>query len=157
MAASTYPVTATFGALVVAINTGTAQAPIWKAPCGFDTKSLTMSAATSEANVPSCNNPDDPGWTARGVSAKSGQVQGAGVMATEDTDMWETRFDAAVSFPVAVWTVGEDGFRQGNAVLTNLGKSASKSQNGNLIQRSITLDSDGPWPWTVGAQPTITP
>lgn len=150
-----YPTTATFGALVVAINTGTTQAPVWKAPCGFDSKALTLSAATSEANVPPCNNPDEPGWTARGVSAKSLQVTGSGVMASEDTPLWETRFDAAVSFPVMVYTTGETGYRTGNAVLTNLGRSAARSQNGNLIQRSITLDSDGPFDWKTGEPPAL--
>ena len=50
---------------------------------------------------------------------------------------------------------GETGYRTGNAVLTNLGRSASRSQNGNLIQRSITLDSDGPFDWQDGQPPAL--
>ena len=78
MVANTYPTTATFGSLVVAINTAAdGAAAAWKAPCGFDSKSLTLSAATSEANVPPLQQPRRPGLDGprrqREVAPGSGQ------------------------------------------------------------------------------------
>ena len=153
MVAHTYPTQASFGQLFVLLNTGTTQAPVWEAPCGFDTKSLTLSASTSEANLPACDDPDAPSWTVRGVSAKSLQVQGSGVMAVENAAMWEAFFDSGTPMMIAVYVGGAGGYRQGLALLTSLSASASKSQNGNLVQRAITLDSAGPFDYVTGAAP----
>ena len=144
----TQPTTQTFGTVVVEVETATPGT--YATPCGFDTKSITMSGSASEANVPPCDNPDAPGWTARGISALSGEIQGSGVMAAEDSPMWEAWFDSAEPKNVRI-RYGTVGYRAGSAILTNLGHSAALASNGKLVQRSVTLSSNGPWPWAAGA------
>lgn len=145
----TYPATETFGSFKVEVGNG-ANPEVFAAPCGFDTKALNLSAATSEANVPPCNNPDAPGWTARGVSAFSAEVTGSGVMATEDSGLWSGWFLGGAAKNVRV-TVSPTEVYLGPAVLTALGTSAALAQNGKLVQRSVTMQSAGPWTNTAGS------
>jgi hypothetical protein len=118
-------------------------------PCGFDSKSVTLTGSASEVNIPPCNAPDAPGWTARGISALSGEIQGSGVLAVENSVMWESLYDAAQAFNIRV-RYGTVGYRMGSAVLTNLGHTMALASNAKLVQRAVTLSSNGPWPWTAG-------
>ena len=145
----TYPATETFGSFKVELGNG-ANPEVFAAPCGFDTKALNLSAATSEANVAPCNNPDAPGWTARGISAFSAEVTGSGVMATEDSAMWSAFLLGGAPKNVRV-TVSASEIYLGPAVLTALGTSAALAQNGKLVQRSVTMQSAGPWTNTAGS------
>jgi hypothetical protein len=85
----------------------------------------------------------------KGIDTLSGQIQGSGVMATENSPMWDAWFDSGVEQNIRIRIPGV-GFREGPAILTNLGDSTALKSNGNLVQRSVTLDSAGPWPWTAG-------
>lgn len=147
MTAPTYPTTETFGSIVIEVETATPG--VYAAVMGFDTKALNLSAGTSNANVPSNSNPDLPGWSITGVGSLSGQITGSGVYAKEDGPMLEQWFDSGASKNIRVREAGV-GYRAGPGVLTSLGKSASRNQNANLAQRSVTIDAAGPWPFTVG-------
>ena len=146
-----YPSTLTFGQLVVEIGNG-ANPEVFAAPCGFDNKAFNKTAATSEANIPPCNDPDAPGFTARGVSALSIEVTGSGVMATEDAAMWTAFLLGGVAKNVRVTRTGID-YWVGPAVLTAYNETAARAQNGNLVQASVTMSSAGPWTQTAGAHP----
>ena len=148
MTGHTYPTTQSFGSIVVEVESQTTPGT-YVAPVGFDQKALTLTAGNSEANLPANDAPDAPGWTARGVSALSAQVTGSGVYAKDDQAVFEGWFDSGTPRNVRVREVGV-GYRVGQAILTNLGITASRTQNANLAQRSMTIDSDGPWPWTAG-------
>ncbi len=143
----TYPTPKTFGALIIEVETATPGT--YAALVGFDTKSSNLTTGTSTANLPSISNPDLPGWDITGVGSLKLQVQGSGVYAVEDEPMLEAWFDSAVPKNVRVH-VSSVGYRQGPMVLTSLGNSVSRNQNGNLCQRSITLDSAGPMNFTAG-------
>lgn len=143
-----FPTTLTFGGLVVEIETATPGA--YAAPCGFDTKAFNKTGATSEANVPPCNAPDAPGFAVRGVSSLSIEVTGAGVMAVEDIPMWTAWWLSGQPKNVRVVRTGTD-YWQGPAVLTTYNEATARSQNGNLVQLSIALQSAGPWTNTTGA------
>jgi hypothetical protein len=140
----TYPTTQTFGGMIVALGNGATPTEVFAAPCGFDTKALNLTATASEANIPPCNSPDTPGWTARGVSAFSAEVTGSGVMATEDGAMWSEWLLSGLPKNVQV-TLSATEIYQGPAVLTALGASAALASNGKLVQRSVTISSAGPW------------
>ena len=144
-----YPTTRTFGEMLVELGNG-ANPEVFAAPCGFDTKALNLTAATSEANIPPCNDPDRPGWTARGVSAFSAEVTGSGVLAAEDSALWSTWLLSGLPKTVRV-TVSPAEIYEGPAVLTALGSSASLTGNGKLVQRSVTMSSAGPWTNTAAA------
>lgn len=142
----TYPSTKTFGQFIVEVQFATG---VWSAPCGFNSKSLTLSASTSSANIPPCNNPEKAGWDVKNVDGLSGQIQGAGVMASEDSSKWEGWYDSASPLPIRQRIPGL-GYRTGPGVLTNLGSSTALKSDANLVQRSVTIDNAGPWPWVAG-------
>lgn len=142
------PTTKTFANFIVEIEDA-ANPTTYLAPCGFTSKALNLSAATSETNVPDCDDPEAPAWTERGISALSGQITGGGVMATESSDLWEEWFDSGLPKNIRVRVPGV-GYRAGSALLTSLGASVALNSDGNKVQRSVTLDSNGEWPWVAG-------
>ena len=124
----TYPTTATFGALVIELNTGTHAAPVWVAPCGFDSKSFNRGSTTSTANLPSCNNPDAAAQQVTAITGKTKQVQGSGVLATEDTALWSSFHESGLPMEVRVRLVGVEYF-VGLAVLSSFNITGAKGQN----------------------------
>lgn len=142
------PNTKSFKDFIVEVQTGTSPVA-WTAPCGFNSKSLQMNASTSSASVPDCDDPEAPAWDEVGVDSLSGQIQGGGVMATENSEMWDEWFDSADAKTIRIRTPGV-GYRTGLGLLTSLGDSVALKSDGNLIQRSVTIISSGPWPWVSG-------
>lgn len=142
----TYPTTKTFSNFIVEVEFATG---VWSAPCGFNSKSSNMSLSTSSASVPSCNNPEAAAWDVKGGDSLSGQIQGAGVMAAEDSTKWEKWFDTGGPKNIRKRYPGL-GYRMGPGLLTNLGESVALKSDGNLVQRSVTIDNAGPWPWVDG-------
>lgn len=146
----TQPTTKSFKTFFVEVG-DPANPSAYFAPVGFVSKSLTMSKATSDSNVPSIEDPESS-WAERAGGAKTGQVQGNGVMTVEDAPFWETWFDNGggdESRPIRIRFPGL-GYRAGNGILTNLGATAAIGSDANKVQRSVTIDSDGPWLWTAG-------
>ena len=145
----TYPTTAPFGALVVELNTGTVGTPVWTAPCGFDTKAFNRGSTTSTANLPSCSDPDAAAQQVTAITGKTKQVQGSGVLATEDTAMWSAFHESGLPMQVRVHLKGIEYF-VGMAVLSSFNISGSKGQNAELLQFSVTLDQAAAWVQTTG-------
>lgn len=144
---TTYPVTKNFDDFIVEVEftSGT-----WSAPCGFTSKSANMTASASAATVPPCSgDAASAAWDIKGVDTLSGQIQGSGVMASEDTPKWEGWFDSGLPLPIRQRVPGV-GYRAGPGVLTALGSSVALKSDANLVQRSVTIDNAGPWPWVAG-------
>lgn len=142
------PTTKTFSQFILEIESDDSPGD-YDAPCGFDTKSLTVTAASSDVTVPDCDNPEAVAWLSRGVHSLSVAIQGAGVMATEDAAIWEGWIDSGEQRNVQIRVPGV-GYRRGLAILTSLGHSVALKTNANLVQRSITIDSAGPMAWVAG-------
>ncbi|WP_204279469.1 phage tail tube protein, partial [Enterobacter asburiae] len=70
-------------------------APIegFSAPCGLNSRGFNRTAATNDTNNPDCTDPDAASWLERDVVSLSGSLSGAGVVADEDYDVWETWFN----------------------------------------------------------------
>lgn len=145
----TKPTTKKFSQLIVEIDTSTNGTPAWTAPCGFNAKALNMTASTSTATLPDCDDPEAPAWEETGVNALAGEVTGSGVMAAENAALWEGWLDSGDSKPIRIRIPGV-GYRTGNGVLTALGATAQLASDANRIQRSVTIKNDGPWIWTAG-------
>jgi hypothetical protein len=143
------PVTKSFKNFIVEVGTAVGPPIVYTAPCGFNSKSLQMAASTSSASVPDCTDPEAPAWDEVGIDSLSGQIQGAGVMATENSPMWDQWFDSAAPKPIRIRIPGV-GYRAGLGLLTALGDSVALKSDGNLVQRSVTIVSSGPWAWTAG-------
>lgn len=142
----TLPTTKSFKQFIVEIETAPG---VWGAKCGFTSKGSNMSASTSSASVPDCTNPEAPAWEIKGVDTLSGQISQSGVMASEDSIFWEQWFDTGLPKNIRKRYPGV-GYRQGPAVLTALGESVALKSDGNLVQRNVTLDNAGAWPWVSG-------
>jgi hypothetical protein len=117
--------------------------------CGMTQKGLDMTAQTSTAKVPDCDDPTAPGWTIAGISTLGGKLTMSGVYAAEDSSFWNKWFDSGRKKNVRIREVGV-GYRAGPALLTSLGTSTQVDQDANLLQRPVTFDNAGAWPWTDG-------
>lgn len=146
----TYPTTLGFSNFAVWINTANSPDTFVR-PCGFTSKALTLSAATSEANLPTCPETDDPSWVVREVASLSGQITGSGVMALESLDEWREWFESGDVRPIRIvfdtTLANNGGYYEGDAILSSLGFSAAKQQDGNKVQLAVTIDSAGAWTW----------
>jgi predicted secreted protein len=121
------------------IQLGDGAAPEnFASPCGLNSRGFTRTAATSDTNVPDCDDPDAPSWLERDVTSLSASLTGAGVVADEDFDTWDAWFTAATSKNVKI-TLGTRVWL-GPMKLTSLKVSGQRGQRTTL---DISLDSDG--------------
>ena len=142
------PVTLDFGAFVVKLGNG-ASPEVFAAPCAFTSRSLSLTKAVSETNVPDCSDDDATTWTLRRATYKSATVTGEGVLAMGNLDEWRAFFEGddpvncEVEFVESAANNG--GYYRGPFHLTDLNVSGTK---GELAMISVTLQSAGALTWT---------
>jgi hypothetical protein len=128
---------------------------VYTAPCGFTQKALTIDAETSDVTVPDCDNPEDPAWTERSVTALSATITGAGVMAMASLTTWQTWALAATARTVRVefddTGANGGGYYEGDAILQSLGHAVALGSDGNKAQLNVNIISTGEWTWTAAA------
>lgn len=115
------------------------------APCGLNSRGFKRTAATSEVNVPDCDDPDAPSDIQRDVISKSRELSGAGVVADEDFDVWDAWWESGVSKNVQVIL--------GNRVWVGPMKCTQldvTGERGKRVEFSTTIMSDGPLVRQVG-------
>lgn len=142
------PTTDTFNSMKIYVGDGESPEE-FDLPCGFNSKSLTLSAATSTAIVAPCPDDEDPDpsapWEHAGVSANSAVVQGDGVMAEESYPRWVELFEAGQPFNVRV--AKRLGYWEGQAIITSLGETSAFGQNAELIQLAVGMRNANKWTW----------
>lgn len=143
------PETETFAGFVLEVEDAPGAGTYTARMCGFTQKGLDLTAQTSTALVPDCDNPEAPAWDLSGISSLGGKLTLSGVSAEEDEIFWHTWFDSGQSRKVRIRKPGVS-FRQGPALLTSLGESVQLRQDANLVQRSITIENAGAWPFAAG-------
>ncbi len=93
--------TARFGKFRVLL--GNAADPIvYSAPCGFTSKSLTLTKNLSDVNIPDCDDPDAVAWVGRDATSLSASISGEGVLASESVETWLDAWEDDESIPVKV-------------------------------------------------------
>jgi hypothetical protein len=121
------------------------------APCGFTQKALTIDATTSDFNVPDCDDPEAPAWTAREVTALSATVTGQGVMAMESLSLWRdwalSGASRAIRVELDAGVPNGGGYYMGDGILQSLGHSVALGADGNKVQLPVNIISDGEWTW----------
>lgn len=95
------PVTARFGKFRVLLGDG-ADPIVYTAPCGFTSKSLTLTKELTDVNLPDCDDPDAVAWVGRDASSLSASVSGEGVMASQSVETWLDAFENVESIPVKI-------------------------------------------------------
>jgi predicted secreted protein len=126
-----------FSQFLVLVGDG-ANPETFKAPCGLNSRSFNRTAATNDTNVPDCDNPDAPSWLERDVVSLSSSISGAGVVADEDFDVWNTWFEAGTTKNVKI-TLGARIWI-GPYKCTKLNVTGNR---GSRTTFDVTLDSDG--------------
>lgn len=135
------PTTARFGKFKVYL--GDDAVPIvYTAPCGFTSKSLTLTKSLSEVNLPDCDDPDAVAWVGRDASSLSASVSGEGVLAAESVETWLDAWENAESVPVKI----EVEFPAKTITWTgymHVATFTSGAQQGGRATANIEMQSDG--------------
>jgi len=75
---------------------------VYTAPCGFLSKSLTLTKGLEEVNLPDCLDPDKVPWVGRDASSLSMSVSGEGVLAAESVETWLDAWENTESVPAKI-------------------------------------------------------
>lgn len=115
---------------------------VYTAPCGFTSKSITLSKALNDVQVPDCADPDKVDWLGRDAVSLSMGVTGEGVLAVESVETWLDAWESVDSVPVKVeWEFPAK-------VLTYTGRMhvesvESTAANGQRATINVSMQSDG--------------
>jgi hypothetical protein len=112
------------------------------APCGFTSKSITLTKGLEEVNIPDCDNPDAVSWVGRDASSLSMAVSGEGVTAAESVEVWLDAWESVESVPAqVVWefpskTITWEGFMHVETI-------EATAPNGQRVTQTVSMQSDG--------------
>lgn len=129
-----------------------AQPGQFRAPCGFNTRSMTINKDVVETTTPDCDDEDAAVWTERAAQTKSIEISGEGVFAAEDIGRWRSfaLADASWNCKVKVDLPKAQGGGEwaGKFLLTSFETSGERK---NHVMFNMTLQSDGEIAWTDAA------
>jgi Phage tail tube protein len=146
------PKTLSFADVVVSLGDG-ATPEVFTEPCGFTSKSFDCDAATSNAVIPDCDDPEAPAWEIAGVSSKSMVINGDGVLAKDSYEAWRLFWDGGVQQNVRV-TLGDLGYWEGPCIITKLGHAVALNTDANKVKLTVNMRNADVMVWTKG---TFTP
>lgn len=113
----------------------------YERPCGLTTRGIDFSANMNEIEVPDCDDPDAPAWVERAVKSLQAGVSGAGVLALESLDTWQTFFANGLARPCKIVIDHIDaGYWSGDFILSRF---QIQGENGDKAKVDIALSSDG--------------
>lgn len=144
------PTTQRPGKFSIWLGDGASPEDFTSATCGFTTKSISFSIDTADVTVPDCDDPDAMNWSERTPTAASATVSGAGVMAEETFDTWNTwALSGEAKNARIVLDKSTPGYWGGFWILTAWEVTGNTSDG--KVQVSVTLQSDGEVTWATGA------
>jgi hypothetical protein len=119
--------------------------------CGLNAKGFSITADTSDSNVPDCDDPDLPSWTERAVRALSSGVSGSGLLAEETFAFWRAWMlsGEAKNVRIVVDLATTPGYFVGSYLLTQFELNGSEADG--KLGVTLALSSDGPITWAAGA------
>lgn len=135
------PVTAKFGKFRILLGDD-ADPIVYTAPCGFTSKSMTLTKSLSEVSIPDCDDPDAPIVLGRDVESISTSVSGEGVLAASSVVTWLEAYENTESIPVKV----EIEFSTGIVTWTGLMHIESLelgAEQGGRVTINVSMQSDG--------------
>lgn len=115
----------------------------YAAPCGFLSKSLTMTKGLEDVQLPDCEDPDKVPWLGRDATSLGMTISGEGVLASESVETWLDAWESTDSVPVKVEiefpakTITWTGFMQ-VATLT-MGHPTAQGR----VTNQVEMSSDG--------------
>lgn len=114
----------------------------YTAPCGLNSKTLTLTKNLQEVDIPDCDDPDKVSWIGRDAQNLSATVAGDGVLAAQSVPAWTAAFQSIDSINVEI----EIEFETGTLVYTGkfqVDNLTFSAQQGQRVQLSINMQSDG--------------
>lgn len=79
-----------------------AEPIVYSAPCGFLSKSLTLTKGLEDVQLPDCADPDKVPWLGRDATSLSMGVSGEGVLAAESAETWLDAWESPESVPAKI-------------------------------------------------------
>ncbi len=137
----TQPTTARFGKFRVLLG-NTADPIVYAAPCGFTSKSLSLTKNLTDVNLPDCDDPDAVSWVGRDAESLSASVSGEGVLASESVETWLDAWEDSDAIPVKI----EVEFAAKTVTWTGLmhvSTFTAGAEQGGRVTASVELQSDG--------------
>lgn len=115
---------------------------VFKAPCGFTQRSISINKGLEEINVPDCDDPDKVDWVGRDATSLSMSVSGEGVLAAESVETWLDAVDSLDSVPVKIeWEFPAKTITwTGSMHLESIEAGATNGQRATL---NVSMQSDG--------------
>lgn len=114
----------------------------YAAPCGFSSKTVTLTKALEDVALPDCDDPDAVPWLGRDATSLAMSIAGEGVLAAESQQTWLDAFHSTDSVPAKV----EIEFPATTITYTgNLHVSQAElgAPNGRRVTANISMESDG--------------
>ena len=74
----------------------------YSAPCGFNSKSMTLTKGLEEFQLPVCEDPDAMTWIGRDAISLSMSISGEGVAAEQSIETWLDAIEDPESIPAKV-------------------------------------------------------
>ena len=120
----------------------TATPGTFAAPCGFTSKSVTLSKGLEDTQGVSCDEPDAVSWLLRDAVSLSISVSGEGVLATESVATWIAAWKSVdsvnckIEVEMPVDTLTFTGAMHVESIEWN-------APNGRRVTANISMQSDG--------------
>ena len=96
------PTTTKGGKFRVLLGDAGSSPIIYSAPCGFLSKSLTLTKALEDVALPDCADPDLIPWLGRDATSLGMTVSGEGVAASESIETWLDAWEDTASVPCKI-------------------------------------------------------
>lgn len=144
------PVTASWSKLLIMVGNG-AGPEVFAAPCALISKGISLTADTSDSNVPDCDSPDLPSWVNRVVRSLTAGVTGSGRLAlgAAGSGVWRAWFLSGAAkncrIKIDVPLANDGGYYAGSFVLTAMNITGNESDG--KIGVDVTMASDGEVTW----------
>lgn len=120
----------------------TATPGTFAAPCGFTSKSITLSKGLEEVRIPDCLDPDKVDWMGRDASSLSMSISGEGVLASESVETWLDAFEDVDSVSVKVEWEFPDNIITWTGLM-HVETIETTAPNGQRATLTVSMQSDG--------------
>jgi hypothetical protein len=114
----------------------------YSAPCGFTSRSISLTKGLEEVNVPDCDDPDSVDWVGRDATSLSMSVSGEGVLAQSSAEAWLDAWEDVESVAVKI----EWEFPLKTITWTgrmHIESMETTANNGQRVTMSVSMQSDG--------------
>lgn len=115
---------------------------VYTAPCGFTSKSITLTKGLEEVQMPDCENPDAVDWIGRDATSLSMSISGEGLLAQESVETWLDAWESVESVPAKVeWEFPAKTITWTGHV--HVESMQADAPNGRRVTSSVSMQSDG--------------